>query len=265
MWCFNRKKKKVVKPNIIWLDETDSTNNYLKNYIPASDEKICVVVADYQEAGRGQGDNTWESERGQNLLFSIVVHPLMVPVHSQFLLSMAEGLALKEALDKYTEAITLKWPNDVYWKDKKIGGTLIENTLGGGHIKNCIFGTGIDVNQTEFKSSAPNPISLKNILGSDVDRKKLMDEIIESFTKYYAMIENGQYGEIINKVVRYEIGKIAEREVIAEINVQQERTTDDCCIFDDTHIAAMVSGYQGDFSLLMFPVFILVTGYRYFA
>lgn len=196
MWCFNRKKKKVVKPNIIWLDETDSTNNYLKNYIPASDEKICVVVADYQEAGRGQGDNTWESERGQNLLFSIVVHPLMVPVHSQFLLSMAEGLALKEALDKYTEAITLKWPNDVYWKDKKIGGTLIENTLGGGHIKNCIFGTGIDVNQTEFKSSAPNPISLKSILGRDVDRKKLMDEIIESFTKYYAMIENGQYGEI---------------------------------------------------------------------
>lgn len=196
MWCFNRKKKKVVKPNIIWLDETDSTNNYLKNYIPASDEKICVVVAEYQEAGRGQGDNTWESERGQNLLFSIVVHPLMVPVHSQFLLSMAEGLALKEALDKYTDSITLKWPNDVYWKDKKIGGTLIENTLGGGHIKNCVFGTGIDVNQTEFKSSAPNPISLKNILGSDVDRKKLMDEIIESFTKYYAMIENGQYGEI---------------------------------------------------------------------
>lgn len=196
MWCFNRKKKKVVKPNIIWLDETDSTNNYLKNYIPASDEKICVVVADYQEAGRGQGDNTWESERDQNLLFSIMVHPLMVPVHSQFLLSMAEGLALKEALDKYTDAITLKWPNDVYWKDKKIGGTLIENTLGGGHIKNCVFGTGIDVNQTEFKSSAPNPISLKNILGSDVDRKKLMDEIIESFTKYYAMIENGQYGEI---------------------------------------------------------------------
>lgn len=196
MWCFNRKKKKVVKPNIIWLDETDSTNNYLKNYIPASDEKICVVVADYQEAGRGQGDNTWESERGQNLLFSIMVHPLMVPVHSQFLLSMAEGLALKEALDKYTDSITLKWPNDVYWKDKKIGGTLIENTLGGGHIKNCVFGTGIDVNQTEFKSSAPNPISLKNILGSDVDRKKLMDEIIESFTKYYAMIENGQYGEI---------------------------------------------------------------------
>ena len=63
-------------------------------------------------------------------------------------------------------------------------------------IKNCIFGTGIDVNQTEFKSSAPNPVSLKNILGNDVDRNKLLDEIIVSFTKYYAMIENGQYGDI---------------------------------------------------------------------
>ena len=196
MWNFNKKKKKDVKPNIIWLDETDSTNNYLKNYIPASDEKISVVVADYQKAGRGQGTNTWESEPGENLLFSILVHPVMVPVHCQFLLSMAEALALKEVLDNYTEGITLKWPNDIYWNDKKIGGTLIETTLGGGHIKNCIFGTGIDVNQTEFKSSAPNPVSLKNIIGNDVDRKKLMDEIVTAFIKYYAMIENGQYGDI---------------------------------------------------------------------
>jgi len=196
MWCFNRNKKKTVKPNIIWLDEIDSTNNYLKNYVPVSDEKISVVVADYQKSGRGQGDNIWESEIGKNLLFSILVYPVMVPVHCQFLLSMAEALAVKEALDKYTDGITLKWPNDIYWNDKKIGGTLIETTLGGGHIKNCIFGTGIDVNQTEFKSSAPNPVSLKNILGNDIDRKKLMDEIVDSFTKYYAMIENGQYGDI---------------------------------------------------------------------
>ena len=197
MWYFNRNKKKNAKPGIIWLDETGSTNDYLKNYIPASDsEKISVAVADYQNAGRGQGGNTWESERGKNLLFSILVHPVMVPVQCQFLLSMAEALALKDVLDKYTDGITLKWPNDIYWNDKKIGGTLIETTLGGGHIKNCIFGTGVDVNQTEFKSSAPNPVSLKNILGVDVDRKKLMDEIIESFIKYNAMIENGQYGDI---------------------------------------------------------------------
>lgn len=93
----------------------------------------------------------------------------------------------------------------------------------------------------------------------------VLKTVSEKVQKLGNPFADGQYGEIVDKVVRYEIGKIAEGEVAAEIEVQQERTTDDCCIFDDTHIAAMVSGYQGYFSLLMFPVFVLVAGYRYFA
>lgn len=104
---------------IIKLEETDSTNTYLKNYSPSDDEEMVVAVADYQTAGRGQGTHAWESERGKNLLFSILVRPVWVPVTRQFLLSMAGAIALKDVLDTYTEGITLKWPNDVYWYDKK--------------------------------------------------------------------------------------------------------------------------------------------------
>ena len=196
MWGFNRKKKKDVKPNIMWLDETDSTNNYLKNYIPASDEKISVVVADYQNVGRGQGDNTWESERGKNLLFSILVHPIMVPVHCQFLLSMAEALALKDVLDKYTEGITLKWPNDVYWNDQKISGTLIENTIDSKGIKSCVFGIGLNVNQLVFHSDAPNPVSLAQILGHEVDRDEVLKKILDGFEKYYELLRRADYMDV---------------------------------------------------------------------
>ena len=106
---------------------------------------MTVVVADYQTAGKGQGTNTWESEAGKNLLFSVLVHPTMLPVRSQFLLSEAGALALKEALADYVkDDIRLKWPNDIYWKDKKLSGTLIETKLAAGRIKDCVFGGGAE-------------------------------------------------------------------------------------------------------------------------
>ena len=96
MKLFNFKKKKEEEDKsikIIHLDSVDSTNDYLRKYTPEEGEKITIVVADYQTAGRGQGTNTWESEAGKNLLFSILVHPVMVPIRQQFLLSMAGAIA----------------------------------------------------------------------------------------------------------------------------------------------------------------------------
>lgn len=182
-----------MKVEIIELQEVDSTNNYLVKYKSADQVDMVVAVADYQTAGRGQGTNRWESERGKNLLFSMLIHPVMVPVARQFLLSMAGALALKMAIGSYVEDITLKWPNDIYWKDRKISGTLIETSLGNGHIKNCIFGVGIDVNQQEFMSDAPNPVSLRQILGHDVDRKELLNKVIKAFEKCYSLVVEGDY------------------------------------------------------------------------
>lgn len=183
---------------IIHLSSVDSTNNYLMACKPREGETMTVVYADEQTAGRGQGSNHWESEPGKNLTFSVLVHPTMVPVMRQFLLSEAGALALWDVLGQYLGAddVKMKWPNDIYWKDKKISGTLIETRLGGGHVKDCVYGIGIDVNQEKFVSDAPNPVSMKQILGNDVDLKELLNKIIDSFKKYYAAIENGEYAAI---------------------------------------------------------------------
>jgi BirA family biotin operon repressor/biotin-[acetyl-CoA-carboxylase] ligase len=195
MFFFGRKNtKKEFKVKKIHLDEVESTNDYLKDYHDDSD--MVIAVADYQTAGRGQGEHTWESESGKNLLFSILVHPGWIPVGRQFLLSMAEALALKDALDSYTDDITLKWPNDVYWKDRKISGTLIETSLDSHGIKNCVFGTGININQEDFHSDAPNPVSLFQILGKTVKREEVLDKVIAAFRQYYELMRSADYSDI---------------------------------------------------------------------
>lgn len=185
-----------MKKKIIRLKETDSTNRYLRDLPENGDEEIVIAVADYQTAGKGQGSHTWESEDGKNLLFSIKVHPRWVPVRQQFLLSMAEALALKDTLDSYVDGITLKWPNDVYWKDKKISGTLIETSIDSKGIKTCIFGTGININQMKFYSDAPNPVSLCQILGHEVDREEVLQRIIAAFEQYYELLRRADYMDV---------------------------------------------------------------------
>lgn len=182
--------------NIIRLKEVDSTNDFLCHHSDCGDNDIVVVTAEYQTNGRGQGTNHWESEDGANLLFSILVRPHGVDASHQFVLSMAHALALREALGGYVAGISLKWPNDVYWRDYKISGTLIETTLSGKTIKTCIFGTGIDVNQTVFRSEAPNPLSLCSIVGTQIDREALLESIVTCFERYYKMVVDHNYDRI---------------------------------------------------------------------
>ena len=182
--------------NIIRLKEVDSTNDFLCHHSDCGDNDIVVVTAEYQTNGRGQGTNHWESEDGANLLFSILVRPHGVDASHQFVLSMAHALALREALGGYVAGISLKWPNDVYWRDYKISGTLIETTLSGKTIKTCIFGTGIDVNQTVFRSEAPNPLSLCSIVGTQIDREALLETIVTCFERYYKMVVDHNYDRI---------------------------------------------------------------------
>ena len=185
-----------MKTKIIRLAEIDSTNRYLKNYREEGDEEMIVAVADYQVAGKGQGTHTWESEKGKNLLFSIKVYPHWIPVRRQFVLSMAGALAVKDALDSYVENITLKWTNDVYWNDQKISGTLIENTIDSKGIKSCVFGIGLNVNQLVFHSDAPNPVSLAQILGHEVDRDEVLKKILDGFEKYYELLRRADYMDV---------------------------------------------------------------------
>ena len=198
---------------IVHIAETDSTNRWLRQAVNTEEygtsRTNIVVVADYQTSGRGCGTNTWESERGKNLTFSVLLHPARVPASRQFILSMANALALKDTLDNYVSDIKIKWPNDIYWRDKKICGTLIESTLQGSHIKDCIIGTGLNVNQHEFHSDAPNPVSLCQILGYEVNRNELLQQVLDNMAKYMAMVEKGLWDDI-STCYRYHLYRLDE-------------------------------------------------------
>ncbi len=183
--------------NIINLDETHSTNQYLQELLQNGElEEGTCVRAGFQTAGRGQQGNFWESKEGKNLTFSIVIYPDFLSIIEQFIISQIVSLAIKEVLDHYSEDILVKWPNDIYWKDKKIAGILIENSLIGNQIQHSIIGIGLNVNQETFLSDAPNPVSLKQITNRDFDLDALLKEILNTIFKFYLKLIQGGAGEI---------------------------------------------------------------------
>ena len=188
-----------MQTTIINLTQTASTSDYLRSVPTPPQGTMVVARADFQTAGRGQGSNTWESEPGKNLLFSILLTAPTVPPAKQFVLSMAGALALKAALDSYTDGISLKWPNDIYWHDKKISGTLIETSVRGKTIERCIYGIGLNVNQRVFRSDAPNPVSLCNITGKEIQLQELLGIILRHFEAYCRRAAEGSFDNIVNE------------------------------------------------------------------
>ena len=156
----------------MYIKTTHSTNTLLKELI-AKGEEPTFIYAGYQTAGRGQTGNSWESEEGKNLLCSI----LLPPNKNLHFLNIGVGVALLRMIG---EGFTIKWPNDIYWGDKKVAGILVENAIIGNEIKYSIAGIGLNVNQTEFVSDAPNPISLKQITGKEYDIDQLMQDLLEA-------------------------------------------------------------------------------------
>ena len=172
------------------LRETSSTNDYLARLCKESKAKeFYTVMAESQTNGKGQRGNSWESEAGKNLTFSIVLYPTALEANKQFCLSMLAAFACHEALDNYTDGFSIKWPNDIYWKDKKIGGILIENELEGKYIVQTIIGIGLNINQDVFRSNAPNPVSLKQILGAEIKIEEVMMKVVHGIVGGYRQLE----------------------------------------------------------------------------
>ena len=171
--------------------ETTSTNDYLAHLCKESKAKeFYTVMAESQTKGKGQRGNSWEAETGKNLTFSTVLYPTALEANKQFCLSMLAALACHEALDNYIDGFSIKWPNDIYWKDKKIGGILIENELEGKYIVQTIIGIGLNINQETFYSDAPNPVSLKQILGVEVRLKEVLTKVVHGIIGGYRQLEN---------------------------------------------------------------------------
>lgn len=174
--------------HIIELEEANSTNTYLDhldNDTPQSEG--CVVMTHRQWAGRGQRGNTWEAEPGKNLTFSYLLRPDGILPQEQFLLSQAAALAVVDVLSQYADGFSVKWPNDIYYRDSKVAGILIEHSLAGMSIERTIVGIGLNINQQLFVSDAPNPISLSLITGQTYDLKIILSQILQATTLRYNM------------------------------------------------------------------------------
>ena len=162
-----------------------------------NDSPFLLVTADYQTAGRGQGKNMWESENQKNLLFAFRFFPCQIKAVDQYRLLECISVAVAEALEKYTKSrVAIKWPNDLYFGDRKICGILIEHNICGAFLSETRCGIGINVNQSEFKSDAPNPVSLRQILGKEVDRAALLRNFLKSFMKRFAELLSEHEGRV---------------------------------------------------------------------
>lgn len=167
--------------NRIHVDTCPSTMSYAAALPEAETPHGTVVTAREQTAGRGQRGNSWESEPGANLTFSLILRPQQWPAARQFELSMAVAVgvcrALRRALPPDAD-VRVKWPNDIYAGNRKMVGILIENTISGSLITRSIAGIGINVNQTIFRSSAPNPVSMAQLAGHPYDLDTLLASVV---------------------------------------------------------------------------------------
>ncbi len=184
---------------IIRLSSVGSTNDFLLEKARQSPQWEGVVTCGYQSNGKGMGTNRWESEDGKNLLFSILLHPAWLPIPRQYLLSMAQAVALRDVLGRYADGITIKWPNDIYWRDMKISGTRIDTNIKGTCITDIIIGTGVNVNQQNFISDAPNPVSLWQITKREHDVEGLLQEIVTAFVTLVERLKDGKEAELTER------------------------------------------------------------------
>lgn len=192
------------------LDEIESTNEWMLQSLKQNKNLNHgdMVMADFQSNGRGQMNNHWESERGKNLLCSIILFPKRMQANAQFPISEAVALAVADYLDIRSSFISVKWPNDIYWNDKKIAGILIENNLSGNYLSDCIVGIGLNLNQSEFKSDAPNPISLNTITKRFFDPKTAAKRIRIHLMSRFWQAENTPdilHEEYLKKLYRRDI------------------------------------------------------------
>lgn len=189
-----------VGQNLIRLVTVDSTNDYLKNLASKSEPlpEGTVIMADHQSQGRGQQNGKWVVEPGKNLTFSIFFKPSFLPIEKQFLLNTAISVGVQTAMHKVLgDGVLIKWPNDIFYKNKKMGGILIENTLSHVGIKQSVIGIGLNVNQQDFDEElAEKATSIINILHQEYDLKILLADICNAIEAAYLRLKAKQYTQL---------------------------------------------------------------------
>lgn len=201
----------IIGKQIIRLQIVDSTNNYANIQLRENEVNEGTVFLAYEQSiGRGQKNNFWESEPGKNLTFSLVVFPDFLDIRHQFMLSKVVTLGIYKALSKYVDNLRVKWPNDIYAGNQKLGGILIENSIMYSSIKSSVIGIGINVNQTVFLSNAPNPVSLMTLTNKQFDCELVLSELLSAIDFYYSLLRQGE-AELIDQAFVSVLYRIHEK------------------------------------------------------
>ncbi len=176
--------------NSIELDLVDSTNNYAKELLQKQKPaEGTMIYAHEQTSGRGQMGNSWKAEKNKNLTLSIILYPSFLEADKQFFLNMAVSLGVKDFCESVLgEEIKIKWPNDIYYQNSKLGGILIENTISGSRVTSSVIGIGLNINQTDFGIEAPNATSFYLIANKEHQLKSLMEILASFIEKYYLQL-----------------------------------------------------------------------------
>lgn len=183
---------------IIKVGECLSTNSLMKQKKQESQLRDkTAIMTDFQSLGRGQGQNTWQSDSGKNLLISIY-RCTKLKAEEHFMLTIIASLSISDTLKNYGIKASIKWPNDIYVDDRKIAGILIENSLMKDQINDTIIGVGLNINQQVFHETIPNPVSVAQIIQREIEITAIRNTFIENFDKLFKESENGQNEELFH-------------------------------------------------------------------
>ena len=180
-----------MSPQLLRYREVDSTNTEAGRLLKAGElSEGAIILADYQRTGRGQGDHSWISSPGKNLLMSWVMYPAFLSVSHQFSLSKAVSLAIRDLLSDHGIDVMIKWPNDILCRGNKICGILLENSVMGESIRHSIAGIGLNVNQESFPDFPWKPTSMKLETGREKETGLLAGELGYLLAKRCAQLQN---------------------------------------------------------------------------
>lgn len=190
-------EKQCIGSSIITLDKINSTNTYATQL--CTEGKLTsgtVILARNQTAGKGMQGNKWESQEGKNLTFSTILYHTDFPADQQFMLSKAISLGIMDYLLGRANDFSIKWPNDIYYQNRKIAGILIENSIQGSNLTESIVGIGLNLNQKYFSQEIRNPISLNTITGEEYNLTEELNSLLRFIDIRYTQLLDKSYDEL---------------------------------------------------------------------
>jgi BirA family biotin operon repressor/biotin-[acetyl-CoA-carboxylase] ligase len=225
--------------SFIILNQVDSTNNYAMATVHEGLAKHGnAVFSGFQTHGKGQRGKVWQTRPGQNIALSVILNPKQLNLSHPFQLSLAVALASYDLFSNYAgDGTCIKWPNDIYWRDRKAAGILIENVISGNDWKWAVAGVGVNINQTEFDGSLKKVVSLKQITGKDFDPIELAKELHQHILKRTGELSQKPFKVLLNEYQEHlykinSVVKLKKENMVFETTVTGVSSTGQLLTFD---------------------------------